>query len=262
MGTVPFSLKAMLDEEFVSIFAPMHLISTCLFIRKYDLYKSRLTPSSNRGIILSVFGIIIVFTSLILTLYSLSIINIPTYYTYLFIYIQYAVGCSMIIVFNLRNSFINTKLLIILQMIEHNIPDRRIIKRIKIIVWFSCFTMILSHGTFITLTLFLDPFWTNQKGCFVILTFILDFELFYSTIVAYFMACKMKQWTQVLNKNNKQSSDSSRVTEHTLQMMYKTFKSLLDALTLVKKTTQWTVTIELFNLHIFIILRIQSSESL
>nr|WCC57901.1 gustatory receptor 31 [Papilio memnon] len=170
----------MLDKEFVSIFAPMHFISTCLFIRKYNLY-------------------------------------------------------------NLHHSFVNTKLLIILQIIERSLPDRRTIKRMKTIVRISCFTMILSHGIFITLKLLLDPFWTKQKGCFVILTLILDFELFYSTIIVYFMSCKLKQWILVLNKNDKQSLNGNRISEHTLQNIYKTYKSLLNALILVKRSTQWTI---------------------
>nr|WCC58016.1 gustatory receptor 31 [Papilio xuthus] len=232
----------MLDKEFASIFAPMHFLSTCLFIRKYNLYKNQVTPSSKRGILFAVIGIIIVYTLLFLTLNSLSIIfNATTYYTYLFIYIQYAVGCSVIIFINLYHSISHTKLLITLQNIERYLPDRCALKRMKIIVWISCFTMILSHGIFITLKLILDPFWTKEKGCFVILTLILDFELFYSTVMVHLMSCKMQQWTQLLNKEDKQSSNRKRISEHNLEMMYKTYKYLLDALTLVKGSTQWTI---------------------
>nr|WCC57843.1 gustatory receptor 31 [Papilio machaon] len=232
----------MLDKEFVSIFALMHFISTCLFIRKYNLYKNQVISSSKRGILFAVIGIIIVFSLLILTLNNLPIIfNTTTYYTYMFIYVQYAVGCSVIIILNLYHSISHKKLLVTLQKIERYLPDRRAIKRIKIIVWISCFTLILSHSIFITLKLIFDPFWTKEKGCFVILTLILDFELFYSTIVVHLMACKMKQWTQLLNKNNKQSSNRNRISEHNLKMMYKTYKYLLHALTLVRRSTQWTI---------------------
>nr|WCC57743.1 gustatory receptor 31 [Papilio dardanus] len=235
----------MLDKEFISIFAPMHFISTCLFIRKYNLYKNQVTQSSKRGIVFAVIGLLFVCFFLILTINSLSIIfNGTSYYMYLFVYIQYAVGCGMIIFLNLYHSKSHTKILITLQMTERYLPDRNNIRKIRIIVWISCTTIILSHVIFTILKILLDPFWTKQgisKSCFIILTLILDFELFYSTIVIYLMSCKMKQWTQLLKKKDKQTSKGNRISEFTLEMLYKTYKSLLDSLTLVKTSTQWTI---------------------
>nr|WCC57793.1 gustatory receptor 31 [Papilio glaucus] len=232
----------MLDKEFVSVFAPMHLISTCLFIRKYNLYKNRVTRSSTGGILFALIGMIAVYFMLYLTLNSLSNIVKPlTYYMYFFIYVQYAVSCNIIIFINLYHSISHSKLLTTLQRIFGYLPDRCIIKRIKIIVWISCFTMLLSHGIFMTFKFILDPYWTIEKCCFILLTFILDFELFYPTVVIQLMACKMKQWTQVINKKDENTAHGYRIPRRTLTMMFNTYKSLLDALALVKRSTQWTI---------------------
>nr|WCC58013.1 gustatory receptor 28 [Papilio xuthus] len=247
-------LENVLEIKFLSMIKPLHYISCIFFLRKFNIIDNKIYPNARKYILCLGIGMFLTNFLLITCLISLiNIYDVSIFYVYVLAYSQYSINYSILCFSNIIYSKFNIQLLLKLQAIDRYLYNAKDTIKIKFVVWFACILLIFTYILFVTFKLMFDPLWDWIRGLFIVISLIFDIELIYCIFFVYYLACKMVRWSEIIqvDENNPNVlQDDIGIT--LVEMLFKVYEQLLDALVLVKKAAQFAIL-----LH-FVIMFIQS----
>nr|WCC57957.1 gustatory receptor 28 [Papilio polytes] len=249
------SKQNVLEKEFLSMIKPLRYVSHIFLLRKFHVVDEKIYPNTKKYIINLVIGLFVAYFLLISTLLSLIDMydNVYIFYGYVIAYSQYTINYTILCFFNIVNSKFNVQLLLKLQTIDKYLYNAKDTKKIKLFIRFNCILLLFIYVLFVTLKLIYDPLWDWIRGVFIVTSLIFDIELMYCIFFVYYLACKMVRWAEIIQvdeKNPNVLQDDIGIT--LVEMLFKVYEELLDALLLVRKAAQFAIL-----LH-FVIVFIQS----
>ncbi|CAK1591336.1 unnamed protein product [Parnassius mnemosyne] len=113
----------------------------------------------------------------------------------------------------------------------------------------TSFLLLLAYVLFVTFKILYDPLWDWVRGAFIVTSLIFDIELTYSIFFVYFLACKTKRWSQILQvdeRNPNVLQDNIGIT--LVERLFNIYEEILDTIALTKEAVQFTTL-----LHIVIV---------
>nr|WCC57790.1 gustatory receptor 28 [Papilio glaucus] len=249
------TLKNVLEKEFLSMIRPLHFISGIFFLRKFRIVGTQIYPNTKKGILYLAIGMFIAYLLLISTLISLvdMYANPSIFYVYILAYSPYSINYTILCFFNIVHSKFNVQLLLKLQVIDRYLYNAEDTKKIKLLVWSACTSLVATYIFFVALKLVYDPLWNWIRGAFIVTSLIFDIELTYCIFIAYYLACKMVRWAEIIQVDEKNPNVlQDDIGIMLVEMLFKVYDELLDALVLVRTAAQFAIL-----LH-FVLMFIQS----
>lgn len=234
----------MLEKDFISNFKVFYLIWWPFCMRKYKLNKNHIISTTKIDIVAVIFGNIVMYIFLFLTLQNFSQIlggNL-TFYIYCITYFLYALNHNINSVLNIINSQIQLNIVHKLQEIDSFLYDERDTLKLKYFVRGLTITLFLIYVPFLSVKISIDPLWFWARGVFISLTLYFELEVIYTAFVVYFLACKTKKWTEhIRNTRRLKFAMKYKRGETEKELMLSTFVSIINTVTCTKNTSQFVV---------------------
>lgn len=213
-------------------------------MRKYKLNKNHIISTTKIDIVAVIFGNIVMYIFLFLTLQNFSQIlggNL-TFYIYCITYFLYALNHNINSVLNIINSQIQLNIVHKLQEIDSFLYDERDTLKLKYFVRGLTVTLFLIYVPFVSVKISIDPLWFWARGVFISLTLYFELEVIYTAFVVYFLACKTKKWTEYIRNTRRLNfAVKYKRGETEKELMLSTFVSIINTVTCTKDTSQFVV---------------------
>nr|WCC57740.1 gustatory receptor 28 [Papilio dardanus] len=241
-----------LEKEFISMIKPLYYISSIFLYRKFHIIDNKIYPNTKRILLYLGIGLFLAYFLLISTLISLyDMYNPAIFYGYVIAYSQYSINYTILYIFIIINSKFNLQLLLKLQTIDRFLYNNNDNRKIKILIWFACIALVVTYLLFVVFKLLYDPLWDWMRAIFILTSLIFDIELTFCIYIVYYLACKMVRWAEIIQVDEKNPNVlQDDIGIMLVEMLFKVYEELLDALVLVKKAAQFAILLHFVTMFI------------
>ncbi|XP_045762188.1 uncharacterized protein LOC123865282 [Maniola jurtina] len=235
----------MLQKSFLDIIKPSYVLSVPFCMRKYKLKGGCISTLTKYDILFTVLGNLLMYILLYITLVSfMNSFEDFVFYIYVIIYVLYAANHTIHSILNITHSQVYVDTVLKLQRIDIILYNENDTKILKNIIAFFLVMIFSLYAVLLVMKLSIDRLWFWSRGIFIFLTVIFDLELFYIAFVIYFLARKIDNWSNKIKRKDRIISIKKMIRGNQDQDendLYSVFENIIESLSTIEKTSQFTI---------------------